>query len=221
MEAYIDDNSLAKAYAIGFYSNKDEHCKTFYIERDLNSVELIHKCINEMLKDKYKDITFYTHNLGRYDSTFIVKNLVLYNTKEGKENPYILEPVTRNSDIIKLVIKRKINGKIRRVKLQDSATFLTSNLRDLCDAYEVSNKKSYFPYDFCNSNTLFYKGITPEINYYNDITEKEYKLLYKDEWSLQEEAIIYLERDLYSLFEVLDKVNKGMFLIFKNRRKNP
>ena len=163
MEAYIDDNSLAKAYAIGFYSNKDEHCKTFYIERDLNSVELIHKCINEMLKDKYKDITFYTHNLGRYDSTFIVKNLVLYNTKEGKENPYILEPVTRNSDIIKLVIKRKINGKIRRVKLQDSATFLTSNLRDLCDAYEVSNKKSYFPYDFCNSNTLFYKGITPRV----------------------------------------------------------
>ena len=116
-----------------------------------------------MLKDKYKDITFYTHNLGRYDSTFIVKNLVLYNTKEGKENPYILEPVTRNSDIIKLVIKRKINGKIRRVKLQDSATFLTSNLRDLCDAYEVSNKKSYFPYDFCNSNTLFYKGITPRV----------------------------------------------------------
>ena len=223
LEAYIDDNSLAKCYAIGFLTNKqDSSCKTFYINRDLDSVELTHRCINEMLKPKYKDITFYSHNLGRYDSAFILKNLILYNnnTKEGKESPYILEPITRNSDIIKLVVKRNIDGKIRRVKIQDSATILTSSLRDLCLAYGVKINKSYFPYEFCNRDTLFYIGSTPDINFYKNITREEYMLLYKKVWSLQEESIIYLEKDLYSLYEVLDKVNKGMFLLFKKQMTN-
>jgi len=221
LEAYIDDNSLAKCYTIGFLTNKDSSCKTFYINRDLDSVELIHRCINEMLKPKYKDITFYVHNLGKYDSAFLLKNLILYNhTKEGKESPYILEPINRNSDIIKLVIKRKIDGKIRRVKIHDSVTILTNSLRDLCEAYDVETRKSYFPYKFCNRDTLFYKGSTPDIKFYEDIPYEEYKLLYKEEWSLHDESLIYLEKDLYSLYEVLDKVNKGMFLLFKKQMTN-
>jgi len=221
LEAYTDDNSLAKCYAIGFLTNKDSSCKTFYINKDLDSVEIIHRCVNEMLKPKYKDIIFYVHNLGRYDSAFLLKSLILYNnTKEGKQSPYTLEPITRNSDIIKLVIKRNIDGKIRRVKIHDSATILTNNLRDLCEAYGVEIGKSFFPYEFCNKDTLFYIGSTPDIKFYNNIPYEEYKSLYKEVWSLHDECLIYLEKDLLSLYEVLDKVNKGMFLLFKKQMTN-
>jgi hypothetical protein len=174
-----------------------------------------------MLKPKYKDIIFYVHNLGRYDSAFLLKSLILYNnTKEGKQSPYTLEPITRNSDIIKLVIKRNIDGKIRRVKIHDSATILTNNLRDLCEAYGVEIGKSFFPYEFCNKDTLFYIGSTPDIKFYNNIPYEEYKSLYKEVWSLHDECLIYLEKDLLSLYEVLDKVNKGMFLLFKKQMTN-
>lgn len=223
LEAYTDeDNSTAKAYAIGFYSNKDLSCNTYYIDKSLNSVELVHKCINDMLKDKYKDVTFYVHNLGRYDSAFILKSLILYNsTDEGRENPYIIkESILRNSDMIKLVIRRKIDGKIRTIKLHDSAAILANTLADLCKSYGIKNKKGNFPYIFCNEDTLFYVGSTPDIKFYNNISKEQYKLLYKEVWSLKEEALEYLNKDLYSLKEVIDKVNKVMFLLFRKQMTN-
>jgi len=136
-----------------------------------------------MLKDKYKDITFYVHNLGRYDSTFILKNLVLYNsTDKGKENPYIIDDtILRNSDMIKLVIKRKINGKIRSVKLQDSAAILANTLADLCESYEIKNQKGNFPHKFCAADTVFYVGNTPDFEFFTGISKEEYMALYKEE----------------------------------------
>lgn len=71
------------------------------------------------MKYKYRNVTFYAHNLGKFDAVFILKELILFNkTPEGIENPYIIpEPLTRNSDILKLVIKRKIDGKMKSVTI--------------------------------------------------------------------------------------------------------
>jgi DNA polymerase type B, organellar and viral len=180
LETYEDDG-IAKCYAIGFYSSLDENTKTYYINKDLDSVELINRCFEEILRPKYKDITFYVHNLGRFDAPFILKSLTLFNkTDQGSENPYTLESINRDANILKLIIKRKIGNKVRTVKIQDSAAILPRELRKLCKDYNVDIVKSYFPYDFTNKNTLFYIGKTPDMKYYNEIEIKDYMDLYKE-----------------------------------------
>lgn len=180
LETYERD-SIAYCYAIGFYSVKDEYCKTFYIERDLDSSKLIHNCINEMLRPKYKNTVFYVHNLGRFDAPFIIKALTLFNkTEEGVKNPYIFDCVTRDSNILKLVIKRKIDKEVRTVKILDSYAVLPRSLKDLGEAFKVDTVKSYFPHSFCSKNTLQYIGKTPDITYYKNISIEEYNNLYKE-----------------------------------------
>ncbi len=117
----------------------------------------MHNWFNELLRPKYKDITFYVHNIGRFDAPFMIKNFSLYNdTDQGKNNPYYFEATTLNSDILKLVIKRKMGGKVRSVKLLGSLAVLPKDLRSLCRDYQIEISKSYFPYLFCNKYTLFY-----------------------------------------------------------------
>ena len=169
-----------------------------------------------MMRYKYRNITFYAHNLGKYDAVFIIKELINFNqTPEGKENPYVFpEPVTRDSDVLKLVIKRKLNNKMSSVTILDSYAILPRSLRDLCLDYKIENNKSYFPYNFTISDNLFYIGNTPDINYYIDIPKEVYNNLVKVDWDLKSEALKYLELDLKSLYEVLVLVNKSSNLLF-------
>jgi hypothetical protein len=214
LETYEVDG-LAKCYAIGFYSSLDENTKTYYINKDLDSVELINRCFEEILRPKYKDTVFYVHNLGRFDAPFILKSLTLFNkTNQGMVNPYKIESINRDANILKLIIKRKFDNKIRTVKIQDSAAILPRSLRDLCYDYKVDTVKSYFPYDFTTKDTLFYVGQTPDINYYKDIKIEDYMNLYKEEWSLKDECLSYLDKDLISLYQVLVKVNKSIHFLF-------
>lgn len=55
-------------------------------------------------------------------------------------------------------------------------------------------------------------GNTPDISYYNNISNNSYKLLKSNKWSFKEESIKYLIDDLNSLYEVLVKANKQIFL---------
>lgn len=91
-------NERPSCYAIGFFTKKPV---TFYIDKNLNSCLLVHSCIQEMMRYKYRNIVFYAH---RFDAVFILKELLAFNeTTEGLKNPYkIPEPLTRNSDILKL-----------------------------------------------------------------------------------------------------------------------
>jgi DNA polymerase type B, organellar and viral len=211
----------AKCYAIGFYTYIGDG-KTYYIDKDQDSVKLIHDCINELLRDKYKGILFYMHNLGGFDAPFIIKSLTKFNeeTKEGYTNPYIMDEhkiITRDNNILRLVIKREIDGKVRSLKIVDSLALLPGSLRSLSKDYEVDVHKGYFPYNFVNKDTLFYVGNTPDIKYYNNILKEDYKELYKEVWSLKDECLIYLEKDLLSLYKVLEKVNKEFFFKFNTQ----
>ena len=231
LETYESD-SIGYCYAIGFMSSIDDKVKTFYIDRDLDSNKLIHSCFSELLRPRYKNIIFYIHNLGRFDAPFIIKALSEFNqSDEGKANPYTFDCITRKRDILKLIIRRRIEGKIRRVVLHDSVGILPRKLRDLCKDFNVKTHKGFFPYNFCNKHSLFYVGETPNINYYNDLLdddellgkdketidrlrEDKYKSIFKNNWSLQEECINYLEKDLKSLYEVLIEFSKTLYMLF-------
>ena len=158
----FEEDGVSKPYAIGFKTNQDYKCKTYYINKNLDSVELMHRCIDEMIRPKYYKTHFYVHNLGGYDAAFIIKNLVLfYETAKGKVNPYWFDEnktITRDSNILKLVIKRKVEGKVRTLTLLDSFAILPRSLRDLSMDYNIKYLKSHFPYLFCTRETLFYTG---------------------------------------------------------------
>lgn len=214
IETY-EDQGIAKCFAIGFYTSLDVNCKTFYINEDLDSDKLLNRCFTEMFRHKYKDITFYVHNLGRYDGIFIPKSLSILNRDIiNNKDKYKIEAVTRNGDILRLVIKKVVEGKLRTIKLQDSFAVLSKSLRDLCKDYKTEVSKGLWPYTFCRKDTLFYIGKTPDIKYYEDIKIEEYIGLYKEIWSLQQECIRYLEKDLLSLHEVLIKVCKSLHFLF-------
>jgi hypothetical protein len=230
LETYMVDGNLAKTYAIGFYTKND--MKTFYINSELDSDSLIMQCINSMLKEKYNGYTFYVHNLGNYDIYFILP--VLYKYSELYPDTYRIQPILRDDDVISISIStmkqadssNNLAGSRKNITItiSDSYTLLQSSLEDLCETFNPEVKKSYFPYKFVNQNTLFYVGDKPNIKYYlkadkskfdleanRDISIKEstintnvYNSIPTDNWSMEEQTIIYLEKDLLSLYSVIE-----------------
>ena len=68
---------------------------------------------------------------------------------------------------------------------------------------------------------MSYIGETPSINYYaNSITLEEYNDIKKDVWNFKEESLSYLSKDLISLYQVLKKVNRALFLDFNVKMTN-
>ena len=80
-----------------------------------------------------------------------------------------------------MTIKRKIDDKSYAVNILDSYCILTDSLKNLCSKYELPVSKGEFPYKFASKDTLFYTGVTPSINYYNNSVSPEvYKSIKKD-----------------------------------------
>ena len=231
---YTKGVKLAKVYTIGFFTNLDYKPVLYYIDTEtLNSKEIVLKCIDEMLRSKYSGITFYAHNFGKFDSVFILKTILEFN-KQITDNPYVLEvntlnnknlyvlkTVCRDDIILKLTIKRKVDGVLHSVSILDSYRILTEALSDLCTKYEIKESKGFFPYDFATENNLSYIGETPNKNYYGiSITQKEYNVIKKDVWNFKEESLSYLSKDLISLYKVLEQVNRTLFLDFNIKITN-
>lgn len=64
------DNGISKVYALGFYTKHG--AKTFYIYQKFDSYELLLRCLDSMLIAQYSGLTFYVHNLGRFDLVFLL-----------------------------------------------------------------------------------------------------------------------------------------------------
>lgn len=220
IETFEYSHDISKPYAAGFYANKEAH--TFYVDSDLNYDNVILKCIDAMLVEKYHKYTFFIHNLGRFDSAFILNILIRAN--EIYLDKYICEPVFRDEVVISINISSKINKKTYSIKLVDSYNILNSSLSELCEAFETEVKKTFFPYKFVNKNNLFYKGIKPDISYFKYKDKKVEKIIDKEvynnipkEWSMEDETIKYLSIDLISLYNVIDKFRKEIFIKYNTQ----
>lgn len=181
----------------------------FYIDKDIkDSSQLILKLVNELLRSKYSKIRFYCHNLGKYDIVFILKTLYLFNETTTPYNQYNISLTLKDNRIIKCVIHKNKHSLV----LLDNYPILPKKLADLGDDFNVSTLKSKFPYKFSLEDNLFYVGTTPTRNYYDNISVNEYRNLFKINWSFKEETLLYLEKDLLCLYEIMIKVNKQLFL---------
>lgn len=228
IEAFDDIDGSTKVYALGFaILGKDS--KMYYIDNTITSEELVLKCINDMLVNELNGYTFYTHNFGRYDSTFLLKILKAENNRLGYEH-YITTELSRDNKVIKLTIKvkRSLSDRIyikdtvrkepgfNRITIIDSLNLLNQSLNKLCTSFEVPVTKGFFPYSFVKRDTLHYVGDTPDYKYWENISKEDYNKLVKPDWSLKDECLNYLNRDLVSLVMVMNKfgeyINRKYFL---------
>ena len=231
----------------------------FYINKDKYSFLNVFRCLNKMFEPKYKDITWYCHNSGRYDAKILLpvlykynnlvkdinkqindfnhlvgihneevfnynnlyynlsdvskanqknfnnfdftnkKDIINYNNivykfkqnqSSTKDDSSLLEmlstldlnnsilfeikTVFRKKDILKIQISKKVNKTKYTITICDSCAIFPSSLKDLALKYKVDTQKGDFPHRFVNEDTLFYKGNTPDISYY-DLNLEDYK----------------------------------------------
>ena len=143
---------------------------------------------------------------------FLLKKL-LQNNKINKINPII-----KDGKFINLEVIYKIGDNKYKITFRDSYLLLNSSLSKLSKAFNGINIKGIFPYDFVNENNLNYIGNVPDIKYFSNITEDQYKDLTSmtdNNWNLKNEAIKYCEIECISLFQVLETFGKLIFDLFQ------
>ena len=132
LEAYTNNEDISKVYAIGFHT-KQGGSKTFYINEQLDSNDVVLRCIDSMLVAKYTGFTFYVHNMGGYDFYFLLKILINANLKEER---YKLDIFTKDNIYLSLTIK----ARNYQIKLVDSFNILNHSLDKLGGEYPSSQK---------------------------------------------------------------------------------
>lgn len=225
LETYIESTTgKGRVYSAGLYSIHNEKPITFYIDKEtMDNSKVIYDLFDEMFKYKYKGIKWYCHNFGDFDSIFIINALEKYN-KYSENKKYEIKFIDRSGSIIKLTVKNVNEKSVNTVEIRDSLAILPNSLKELCNKYQVEKgkQKGDFPHDFANENTLFYIGNIPDIKYYNyDLKLDTYKTMYKSDWSFKEESLLYLEKDLYGLYEVLKKANNRFFFYLEYKWQIP
>jgi hypothetical protein len=225
---------------LGFKSVLDKDVSMYYLDKDnKDHKQLVLNFINELLRPKYNNIRFYCHNLGGYDIIFILKIIYMLNdtlTDKDEYKKYKVSLTLRDNRILKCVITRDSQDPKYRdkqdPKYRDKQSSKDKHSLILIDSYpilpkklarvefNVENLKTTFPYDFALEDNLFYKGSTPAIEYYNDITKEQYTDLYKVNWSFKDETLKYLEDDLLCLYQVMTSINKQIFIDFNTDLKD-
>jgi hypothetical protein len=174
-----------------------------YINENEGSEEFVVRVIENLFDDKENsNMTFYAHNLGRFDSLLLLKGIL------GK-NGYTVKGMWKDNTIISLVIK---NDRTKmKIKLLDSLHLLKDNLRNILKSFECDVLKGIFPYRFMTKDKLFYLGRKPDLNYYDGIDLIEYNKIDNENWSAKDETLKYLRSDLNGLLEVILKFSKTYY----------
>ena len=199
------DNGLGtqEVYA-GGWAFKDYY-KAYYLGNNENSNNLVFRLFEDLFSQDTDGYTFYIHNLGRFDSVFLIKSL--YN-KEG----YKLDITWKDNAIISIIIHKE--GK--KIYLLDSMRFVNVKLYDLLNSLNCSIQKGVFPHKFMNVKTLYYSGNIPESKYFFNIDKNFYNFLKSKFangklWNAKEESLKYLESDVKGLLEAMIKLNDRIY----------
>jgi len=180
----------------------ESDARTFYLS-DYASVDRMCSDFWQTLAAESKGRVVYAHN-APFDYAFTLDSL---QDTFGKDNVVIL----RHKNKIK-AIEVLLDGK-PVLKLHDSAAlFYQAGLRDLCNTYNVENKKTYFPYNFATLDRLNYVGPIPPYELWsnnhnpdNNCPKEVWDQLPQANWNLREELVTYMVQDLVALEQVLSQ----------------
>jgi hypothetical protein len=209
-------------YSLGFTTSLDTSPNLYYLTDypNYNSNQLILKCIDFMLVDKYNNFIFYAHNFGGYDVLFIYHALLTFNL--NKEY-YILKTTTRDNTIIRLDIKinkKTKNNKNKSIKISfvDSLNLLNHSLDKICKDFNLDIQKGHFPHSFVKKNTLNYIGKKPDFFHFNlgpgKISINEYNKIKRNNWNLKLESLEYLRKDINTLYLIINEFSKFVYINF-------
>lgn len=157
--------------------------------------------------------TLYAHNLGRFDSVFLLKSL----SSAG----YKINCKWKDNDILSIKItdiERKLT-----IKILDSLKLIPTSLEKLLISFGCDINKGMFPHSFVNRDRLNYNGNKPDISFYleeskiNDSKIKIYESL-PELFNLKEECLKYLNKDVLGLLEAMNKVSKHYSLAQANMK---
>lgn len=160
IDTYRAKDNTYKVYALGFKTNLTSNVIIYYIDpRHLDSSKIMLLLVNELLKSKYSNVTFYCHNLGGFDVVFILNTLYKYNDSINvvinkdetlKDHKYTITSVLRD-DKIRVKISKGKNS----FTILDSYAILPHKLINLGKNFGVATIKSKFPYKFAIEDHLF------------------------------------------------------------------
>ena len=161
----IDFETYGSNYGTGYqtvyaggWATKGKTVLTYKTHRE-TSDQLVNRIFKSIFINKdLNGYTFYAHNLGRFDSIFILKSLILDSDIE-------LTPIWKDNAILSLKIKY---GDIV-IFLLDSLQLIPGSLDNILKSFNSSIQKGKFPYSFVNEKNLYYIGEKPSKDYYNNI----------------------------------------------------
>lgn len=166
-----------------------------YIEQGETSLEFVNRFFfNLFMSHDLDGYTIYIHNLGRFDSIFILKSLILM-----KE--ITLTPIWKDNGILSLTIKY-LDIKLT---LLDSLQLIPGSLSDILDSFKCNIKKSKFPYSFVNKKNYFIKelNLLKFILKISQIKNTSLSLIKIE--ILKRETLSYLKSDVEGLLEAILK----------------
>jgi hypothetical protein len=189
----------------------------FRSDNTFNHKDMLKTAIKTILKRKFKNYHVYVHNFANFDAIFLLNILVelAYEMNGG------IKPIIHKGKIISISLYFSIAKSQKYViHFKDSFQILPNSLKLLCESFDVSTKKSIFPYAFVNADnvSLDYIGEIPKYNFFSNITVDEYTNYCNNiimPWSLRDEIIKYCNIDVQSLYEVLFKFNNLIYNLFE------
>jgi DNA polymerase type B, organellar and viral len=198
--------NIMSPYCISIFDG--DNYTTFYLSDYKNSDEMMIASIAYINRRKYNHYKIYLHNFSHFDSIFLLKYLSQCTKK--------IKPIIRDGRIIDI---KCVFDKGYTVYFRDSFLLLPSSLRKLAENFNVENK-GYFPYKFPTEKVeLNYKGKIPSYKYFDNLSIEEYNIYKKEfinkEWSLRDETILYCEKDVKILHQIIVSYSKTIFDLFR------
>ncbi len=147
---------------------------------------MIQKALLDLLCEKNSGHIVYVHNLNKFDSPYILSELVKMSEKYG----LVVKPLVNKGRLLEIVVKRIFDkredgyvisnggGKQTRIGLRfrDSIQLIPGSLRRLSEIFDVEYKKGFFPYKFMTRDNINYVGPRPDYTYFSGMTFEDYEL---------------------------------------------
>jgi hypothetical protein len=174
---------------------------------------IIYNLIDSIFANQLYNYTFFVHNLGKFDSFYILDSLTQKDTGRFK-----ITGKWKSEDENKLLGFTIVDSESKqRIYMKDSVNFFNTSLKKVLQDYKCEVQKGVFPHGFVNQNTLNYIGRKSEYKYFqNEFSElkfsrEDYNLIPNENWDCKEELLKYFRADVRGLLEVLKITSRFYF----------
>lgn len=159
--------------------------KSFYLSGYSDPESMLKEAIFFLMRKKYHQFKVYIHNFSHFDGVFLIGVLSSLSNN--------IKPIIKDGRIIDLAFAFGEQKTKYKLFFRDSYLLLPDSLRRLAINFKVENK-GLFPYRFVNDRKipLDYKGAVPAFEFFDNISQAEYKEYCKEfkskAWDLQAET---------------------------------